>query len=98
MFGKREPERTELTPELAALERQLSALSLSPPRIDRDKLMVQAGRAAASRPRWSINLASPPWGRSRIWPASTAAMPAASVLLATMLVLHHDSAQVAAPT
>ena len=27
MFDKHEPERTELTPELAALERQLSALA-----------------------------------------------------------------------
>jgi hypothetical protein len=98
MFGKREPERTELTPELAALERQLSALSLSPPRIDRDKLMFEAGRAAASRPRWSINLASPPWGGSRIWPATTAMMTAASVIFATMLILHRDSARVAAPT
>ena len=69
MFGKREPERTELTPELAALERQLSALAITPPRIDRDKLMFEAGRAAASRPRWSINLAGPPWGGSRVWPA-----------------------------
>jgi hypothetical protein len=95
MFGKREPEQTELTPELAALERQLSALAISPPQIDRDKLMFAAGQAAASRPRWSINLAGPPWGGSRIWPAATAMMTAASVLLATMLILQRDSARVA---
>ena len=47
MFGKREPERTELTPELAALERQLAALAPAPPRIDRDELMFEAGGAAA---------------------------------------------------
>jgi hypothetical protein len=98
MFGKREPERTELTPELAALERQLWALAISPPRIDRDKLMFEAGRAAASRPRWSINLAGPPWGGSRVWPAATAMMTAASVLLATMLILQRDSARVVGPS
>jgi hypothetical protein len=105
MFDKREPERTELAADLAALEQQLAALTPTAPRIDRDKLMFAAGQAAVSRPRWPGDVFSRPkwpgyiggpcWAGSSFWPAATAMMTAATVLLATMLVWQRQSAQVA---
>ncbi len=83
MFDRRESEKLELTPELAAIERQLVGLNLSPAQVDRDRLMFAAGRAAeraGSKERRA---------RSRIgwfWPAATATMTAATVMLAAMLV------------
>lgn len=96
MSNEREPERRELTPELAALEGRLAGLSPVAPRIDRDKLMFDSGRAAAL-PEASGYIAEPSRLGTRFWPAATAMMTAASVLLATMLVWQRDSARVAAP-
>lgn len=95
MFGKREPERTELAPELKALEQQLAALTLAPPRIDRDKLMFEAGRASA-QPAGPGYVAEPSRVGTRFWPAATYTMTAASLLFATMLVWQQHS-QVVGP-
>jgi hypothetical protein len=108
MFDEREPERIELSAELAALERQLTAMNPAAPRIDRDRLMFEAGRAAAlagSEPSpnpslqgrgatlaASLRVAG---ARNWFWPAATAAMTAATVVLATMLVWQRHSWQVA---
>lgn len=94
MFGKREPERTELAPELKALEQQLAALALVPPRIDRDKLMFEAGRAAA-QPGGLGYIAEPSGLGTKFWPAATYTMTAASLLLATMLVWQQHSMSIA---
>lgn len=94
MSNEREPERRELTPELAALEGRLAGLSPAPPRIDRDKLMFEAGRASA-QPGVPGYIAEPSRLGTRLWPAATAMMTAATVLLATMLVWQREAARVA---
>jgi hypothetical protein len=95
MSDQREPQPPQLTPELAALQRQLAGLELTSLQVDRDQLMYAAGRAAeqAERAHQSANIEPSPYsalnGRgSRIsfWPAATAVMTAASVALAAMLV------------
>jgi hypothetical protein len=85
MFDEREPKQFELAAELKMLEKQLAALKVAAPSIDRDRLMFAAGQAAAARPRWPGYIAGPSWAGSRFWPAATATMTAATVLLATML-------------
>src|SRR5262245_36381221 len=86
MFDEQKSNENELTPDLAAFERQLRGLAhgLAAPRIDRDQLMLAAGRAAAEGPV----PATPRAARSRawLWPAATFTMTAATLFLATMLV------------
>ncbi len=94
MFDKRESEEPELIPELTAIERQLARLAPAAPRINRDCLMFEAGKAAA-RPKWLGHIAEPSWLGRRLWPAATAVMTAASLLLATMLVRQNCSPSVA---
>jgi hypothetical protein len=94
MFGQREPERTELTPELKALEQQLAALTPAPPRIDRDRLMFEAGRAAGLAERMG-DRPEPSSFRSKLWPAAAAMMTAACMLLSTMLIWQRESTRVA---
>jgi len=94
MSNEREPERRELTPELAALEGRLAGLSPVAARIDRDKLMFEAGRAAAQLEGLG-DLAEPSRLGVRLWPAATVIMTAASVLLATMLVWQREDTQIA---
>ena len=103
MFNQPEPGKFELAPELAALQRQLAQqLTPAAPRVDRDQLMFDAGRAAerASQDGRAIYLAGPSWaGRTgpnvratgsasarRFWPAATATMTAATILLSALLV------------
>ena len=50
MFDEHEPAEFELAPDLAALERQLPRLTPAAPRIDRDRLMFEAGRRGRGRP------------------------------------------------
>lgn len=115
MFDEHEPAELELTPDLAAIERQLARLTPAAPRIDRDRLMFAAGQAAA-RSTWSENFSTEPRrlgyiaGPSRageilarpsraggwFWPASTATMTAATLLLATMLVWQRAAQPIAA--
>ena len=46
MFDEPKPDEQPLAPELIAIERQLLGLTPALPRIDRDRLMFEAGRAA----------------------------------------------------
>ena len=46
MFDEHESAEFKLTPDLAAMERQLARLTPAAPRIDRDRLMFNAGREA----------------------------------------------------
>jgi len=87
MFDKQDRHESELTRELAAVESQLRHLTPTAPRIDRDRFMFEAGRAAV-RPEWPGYIAGPSWAgpRAQFWPTATALMTAASLLLATMLV------------
>ena len=94
MFDEREPTEFKLTPDLAAVERQLARLTPAVPRIDRDRLMFEAGSAAAARPRWPGYIAGPFRAGARFWPAATATMTAATLLLATMLVWQRGAALV----
>ena len=99
MFDEREADKFELAADMVALERQLASLSPAEPRIDRDRLMFAAGQAAAGVwPRWPVYLAGPFWAGSRFWPAATATMTAATVLLATMLVWQRHAMSVAQQT
>jgi hypothetical protein len=91
MSDERETSKFPLTPELAALERHLANVELSPPRLDRDRLMFAAGRAAertavqceaAGRLLKAAQVASV---RQWLWPAATAVTTAASIMLAVML-------------
>lgn len=86
MFNERESLGAALTPELAALQKQLAGLQLAPAAIDRDRLMFEAGRAAAEsaqRIAASQRLAGAPrW----IWPTATALMTAACIVLSLMLI------------
>lgn len=98
MSDQQEPGKFELAPELFAVQNKLANLSPKALRIDRDQLMFNAGRAAE---RAAVNAASPavlgPVGitppsstvrSARFWPAATATMTAAAILLAAMLI--HD--------
>jgi hypothetical protein len=90
MFDEHEPAEFELTPDLAAIERQLARMTPAAPRIDRDQLMFEAGKAA-SRPERSAYIGGPSRLASRFWPAATVLMTAACLFLATMLVWQRQS-------
>ena len=47
MFDKHQQDERELAADLAAVEKQLAGLTPAVPRVDRDRLMFAAGRAAA---------------------------------------------------
>ncbi len=104
MFDEHEPAENELAPDLAAMERQLARLTPAAPRIDRDRLMFAAGHAAANVARPSLEAKEPELaatlrvaGRHRwFWPAATATMTAATLLLATMLVWQRAAQPIAA--
>ncbi len=86
MFDEQKSSEYELSGELTALERQLRGLTPVMPRIDRDRLMFAAGRVAEEGPI-RIATTSRIAGAGRwLWPAATACMTAATLLLATMLV------------
>lgn len=66
-------ERANESP-LIDLERALLALAPTPPALDRDRLLYEAGRRAARR-------------RGRVWPAATAALTLLALALGGVLVL-----------
>ena len=94
MFDEREPEEPELTPDLKAIEGKLARLVPASARVDRDRLMFEAGRAAAQPGRPGY-IAEPSWLGRRVWPAATTLMTAASLLLAVSLVWQHQALQIA---
>jgi hypothetical protein len=81
--------------ELAAIERALAACTPAPPRVDRDRLMFQAGLASAmasggrESPAGFVGEKIQPIGKlthpARLWPAATAALAATSLALAIAL-------------
>jgi hypothetical protein len=101
MFERQKPDDLQLPADLAAFERGLTELSPAAVRMDRDRLMFAAGRAAGGGGVTSdsgqdgramvVN-----WSGSAFWPAATAMMTAATILLATMLVWQHADRQLAA--
>ena len=95
MFNEREPEKREIAPDLAAIERQLARMTPAAPRIDRDRLMFEAGRASVAQPERPGYVTAPFRLGRHIWPAATAMMTAASLLLAIMLFDQHQSLQLA---
>jgi hypothetical protein len=99
MLDEQSSEEFQLPAELAALEKQLAGFTPAAARVDRDRLMFAAGRAAIagySRPRWPGYIVEPSWLGSRFWPAATAMMTAATILLAATLLLQHDVDRIAA--
>jgi hypothetical protein len=84
-----EPNKPRLTAELAAFEQQLADLAPTTPRIDRDRLMYDAGRAAALAPSQPTQL-----GRN-FWQFTTALATAASLLLAVTLLWQPNHPQTA---
>ncbi len=95
MFDKQEQNEPELTAELTALESRLRRLTPAMSQIDRDRLMFAAGQAAVSRRRWPGYIGGPPWAGRWFWPAATATMTAASLVLATLLVWQRETSLVA---
>jgi hypothetical protein len=71
--------------EQAALEALLRRLQPSPPQLDRDQLMFAAGQASVD-PRYIGRPPRSAFLTRRFWPAATALMTAASVVLAFLLV------------
>ncbi len=95
MFDEPESLGAELTPELAALQAQLARLQPVPLTLDRDRLMFEAGRAAAaSEPRIAATQRVASASRW-IWPTATALMTAACLVLAAMLIWRDDEANLA---
>jgi hypothetical protein len=103
MFDEREPAEPELTPDLQATEGQLARLTPVAARVDRDRLMFEAGKVAA-RPglhgrlavaRWPGYIAGPSWHGGLVWPAIATLTTAASLLLAVSLVWQRHSFEVA---
>ena len=92
MHDEQESHEHPLPAELAALERHLAALTPAAPRVDRDRLMFAAGRASAMA-GGSPSVARPQPPTVWLWPAATALMTAATILLATMLVWQRDEAE-----
>jgi hypothetical protein len=84
MFDEQESGEFRLPAELARLEKRLAALPAEPLRIDRDRLMFAAGRAAGSRVEERGSRSE--FLRARFWPVAAMAMTAATVILAAMLV------------
>lgn len=80
------PAEEPLKPELAAVEAALAALAPRPAAVDRDRLMFQAGQAAAAR-------ALGPRHAAWRWPCATAA----SLVLALVLGLRGQRPQPAGP-
>ena len=72
-----------LPPELIGLEAQLAALRPREDRLDRERLMFEAGRASVECKRPT---AVARWG----WPASFAAMSSVAAALLAMLLLDSD--------
>jgi hypothetical protein len=72
---------TSLNPELATLERDLASLSPCPSGLDRDRLMFQAGWAAARKAHGGVFL------RRWLWPAATVAASLAAGVLGVLLVV-----------
>jgi hypothetical protein len=92
---EREPEEHEIAPDLVAIERRLSRLTASAPRIDRDRLMFESGQATVARPERPGYIAEPFRLGRYFWPAATSTMTAASLLLATMLIDTRQALQLA---
>jgi hypothetical protein len=93
MFDEHEPAEFELTPDLAAIERRLARMTPCAPRIDRDRLMFEAGKAS-SRPDRTGYMGEPSRLAAKFWPAATVLATAASVFLATMLVWQRQAAEI----
>jgi len=94
MFDEQKSSEHELAADLVALERNLRGMAPKAPRIDRDCMMFAAGVASAAqsgRDSHSIDTASPSWAARRFWPAAAFTMTAATILLASMLVLRNES-------
>jgi hypothetical protein len=87
MFDQETPEqpdeREELPAELAALERGLAALAPAAIHCDRDRLMFDAGFAAAAARAPAL---PPRFWSARIWPVTTMVSTAASITLAILLI------------
>jgi hypothetical protein len=69
----------ELSPALQGVADGLAALVPAAPRIDRDRLMYEAGRAAA------VGLPTPKQPSGWLWPLSTAALALVSVGLSAVI-------------
>jgi hypothetical protein len=95
MFGKREPEKFAITPELEAIERRLAGLTVTPLEADRDGLMFDMGRAAGRAEYETAAMPLMAGARRWIWPASSALLAAACIVLAAMLVWQQDAMTVA---
>jgi hypothetical protein len=95
MFDRSESKDSNLTPEQASLETKLARLTIAPPKLDRDQLMFNAGRAAALR---DLDLAATQRGTGApcwFWPTASGLLAAACLVLSAMLVWPNDGTTIA---
>jgi hypothetical protein len=84
----------ELSPDLQAFEAQLSSLQPTTGRLERDRLMFEAGEATAE----SKQTNPPPSAARWIWPTVSTVMTAAAALLLVALVWNPGSVATKSPT
>lgn len=87
-----------ISDERSEFEKALAKLQPLPSRLDRDRLMYEAGRASAFADNQAL-LASKPWhtGKRWLWPAATAAMTGVAAVLAMLLVIQQSTTREAGP-
>lgn len=83
----------ELSAELQAFEAQLAALLPSTGRLERDRLMFEAGKAAAEAEQTRPSASLPRW----VWPAVSTATTAAAVFLLAVVLIDSGSPIVEKP-
>jgi hypothetical protein len=86
------PRPDDFPSELKSLEAALAGLAPARNHIDRDRLMYEAGAAAAS----AVSLAAPRWSRARQlgWPLATAAALLVSVALGAVMLFRAPSERI----
>ncbi|NLS94132.1 MAG: hypothetical protein GXX96_18385 [Planctomycetaceae bacterium] len=83
----------ELSAELQAFEAQLAAILPSTGRLERDRLMFEAGKAAAEAEQMRPSASMPRWA----WPAISTASTASAVFLLAMVLIDSRSPIVEKP-
>lgn len=83
-----------LTDELAEFEKAIADLRLPSSRVDRDRLMFEAGRASVGG-NATATLANKPWHTgSALWPTTTVVMTGVAAVLAVLLLLQRSTPDV----
>jgi hypothetical protein len=95
MLDDQRPNERKVNPELAKIENQLRQMLPTVPRIDRDRLMFDAGRAAQEGLTPDVGTGRFPNKGHWFWPMAASMMTAATLLLATLLAWQNSLSSVA---